>query len=39
MNAQSSHRGLLVASVIAGAALVVGTGAVVGLGVDRVGTW
>ncbi len=35
MNAQSSHRGLIVASVIAGAALVVGTVAVVGLGVDR----
>lgn len=35
MNAQSGHRGLIVASVIAGAALVVGAVAVVGLGVDR----
>jgi len=35
MNSQDSHRGLIFASVIAGAALVVGTVAVVGLGVDR----
>jgi len=35
MNPQNSHRGLIFASVIAGAALVVGTAAVVVLGVDR----
>jgi uncharacterized cupredoxin-like copper-binding protein len=38
MSAQSGHRGLITASVIAGVALVVGTAAVIALGTDRSAT-